>query len=151
MTKNSQYSRFWRAWATVPNADEESRREMIRQYSRGRTDSLRALEPHEYVSLCEALEGNSTLRALLRKARSSALLQMQKLGIDTSNWSRVDAFCQESRIAGKKFRELTADELDRLTVKLRAIRKKSKDKPTKRDCDPVVVMLNIDPDKLPKV
>lgn len=52
------------------------------------------------------------------------LHQMQLLGIDTTDWSRVNAYCRDKRIAGKEFRELSEEELDRLLIKLRAIRKK---------------------------
>lgn len=60
----------------------------------------------------------------LRRKRSSVLHQMQLLGIDTSDWNRVDAYCSDKRIAGKRFRMLNEQELDTLLKKLRAIRRK---------------------------
>jgi hypothetical protein len=61
---------------------------------------------------------------------------MQQLGIDTTDWNRVDAFCKDVRIAGKAFRHISIDELEALVVKLRAIKRKgglkeqeNKDKP----------------------
>ena len=41
---------------------------------------------------------------------------------------RVNAFCRDSRIAGKEFRELDCEALDTLQVKLRAIRRKRENK-----------------------
>lgn len=67
------------------------------------------------------------LRDILRRKRSSVLHQMQLLGIDTADWSRVDNFCMDSRIAGKRFCLLDADELDALYRKLLAIKRKRDD------------------------
>lgn len=64
------------------------------------------------------------MREELRKKRSSVLHQMQLLGINTADWSRVDAYCLNRRIAGKRFRELDNEELDKLLKKLYAIRRK---------------------------
>lgn len=64
----------------------------------------------------------------LRRKRSAVLHQMQLLGIDTADWGRVDAYCTDRRIAGKRFCVLDAEELDALLKKLRAIRRK-KDSP----------------------
>ena len=52
----------------------------------------------------------------------------RELGIDTADWDRVNAFCRDSRIAGKEFRELDCEALDTLQVKLRAIRRKRENK-----------------------
>ena len=49
---------------------------------------------------------------------------MQKLGIDTTDWNRVNAFCQDGRIAGKQFRDITSEELEQLAKKLRSIERK---------------------------
>lgn len=61
---------------------------------------------------------------ILRRMRSSVLHQMQLLGINTADWSRVDAYCMDKRIAGKRFRDLDEEELGALLKKLRAIRRK---------------------------
>lgn len=67
---------------------------------------------------------HNNLREILRKKRSSVLHQMQLLDVDTADWSKVDALCMDSRIAGKRFCRLDCDELDALLKKLRAIRRK---------------------------
>ena len=56
--------------------------------------------------------------------RSSALHQLQKYGVDTTDWTKVNAFCQDTRIAGKPFKDLDFDELAALTRKMRAIKHK---------------------------
>ena len=45
----------------------------------------------------------------------------ERLGIDTTDWTRINAFCRDVRIAGKEFGALGPEELDALTMKLRAI------------------------------
>lgn len=83
----------------------------------------------EYDRMCVELEvqTNQLLRAVKdeqRKHRSQCLRLMQKLGIDTTDWVRVNAFCEDPRIAGKVFRRLSNEELDQLAVKLRTIERK---------------------------
>lgn len=81
-------------------------------------DAVRAMEklvPPETKS--EALKQ-------LRRKRSDVLHQMQLLGVDTTDWKKVDAFCSDQRIAGKCFRHLDDEELSQLLKKLRAIRRK---------------------------
>jgi hypothetical protein len=53
-----------------------------------------------------------------RKERSRVLRQMQRMGIETTNWSRVNAFCMDARIVGKPFGKLNVEELAKLRVKL---------------------------------
>ena len=69
------------------------------------------------------------IRRQLRRRRSEVLKLMQQLGIDTTNWNRVDAFCEDVRIAGKAFRHISIDELEVLAVKLRAIKRKKEASP----------------------
>ena len=67
----------------------------------------------------------------LKKKRSAVLHQMQLMGIDTANWAAVDNFCLGVRIAGKKFRELSADDLDAVLLRIRSIRQKDMQKAKK--------------------
>ncbi len=100
----------------------------------GRTTSLREMTLKEYSAAVAAMQKlvpptyQEQLRKILRQKRSSVLHQMQLLGIDTADWDRVNAFCRDSRIAGKEFRELDCEALDTLQVKLRAIRRKRENK-----------------------
>ncbi len=70
------------------------------------------------------MDVGSITAEMLRRIRSSVLHQMQLLGVDTADWTRVDAYCLDKRIAGKRFRHLDYGELEALLKKLRAIRRK---------------------------
>ena len=61
----------------------------------------------------------------LKRLRPAALHRMRKMGIDTADWSVVDAFCSQPRIAKKRFAQLELAELEVLIAKLEAIRRKS--------------------------
>ena len=52
---------------------------------------------------------------------------MQQIGVDTTDWSLVNAFLRQPRIAGKPLYELDGQELDELIPKLEAIKKKMKE------------------------
>lgn len=121
------YARFYVLLKKMedPVGDKEQlRRSLVCQYTQGRTDSLREMLPEEYRQMCHNLEEITGERALLRKMRSECLKQMQRLGVDTTDWTRVNALCQDPRIAGKEFRCLKAEELKAVSVKLRVIRGK---------------------------
>ena len=147
MTKN-RYGRFWLALNKLYKADECVKQQLVHQYTEGRTVSLREMSDAEYNAMCDALERKvaDDAREVLRKARSSALHHMQRLGIDTTNWSRVNAFCRDSRIAGKEFGVMNANELNELVKKLRGIERKGGLKSNK--AEPTVVLINLDPDKI---
>lgn len=108
---------------------DEFKEGLVSQFTNGRTTSLRDMTRKEYDRMCVELEvqTNQLLRAVKdeqRKHRSQCLRLMQKLGIDTTDWVRVNAFCEDPRIAGKVFRRLSNEELDQLAVKLRTIERK---------------------------
>lgn len=69
-------------------------------------------------------KGNSD--AAFRAARSACLVQVNKLGIyqDNGDWSKVNAFLLQPRIAGKQLFEMNLDELKALKNKLYAMVKK---------------------------
>lgn len=108
---------------------EEFKESLVSQFTNGRTTSLREMSREEYDEMCDKLEGVTaelirTAKDVQRKHRSQCLRLMQKLGIDTTDWTRINAFCQDPRIAGKVFSQLSNEELEQLSVKLRAIRRK---------------------------
>lgn len=134
MSRN--YARFYVLLNRLPTTDrEELKAQLVSQFTGGRTESLREMTDKEYDALCDELQrqdanrrARELYRAELRRRRSAALHLMQKLGIDTTDWNRVDAYCLHPRLAGKEFRKLTADELDTLIIKLRIILRKETDK-----------------------
>ena len=132
MGQISNYHRFYASFNRLPcGGDREDMKEsLVSSYTNGRTTSLREMSEAEYNAMCAALEQKVTpnARALYiqerKRRRSSALHQLQLYGVDTTDWNKVNAFCEQPRIAGKPFRDLDCEELEALTRKMRAIIRK---------------------------
>lgn len=77
-------------------------------------------------------ERREAIRKELKRRRSVCLKLMQQVGVDTTDWARVDNFCLHPRLAGKPFRNISIEELDDLAVKLRTIKRKGGLKPQPR-------------------
>lgn len=129
----TNFARFYATFNKIPYSGdrEDLKKEMVEKVTFGRTNSLREVTKREYQDLCEGLEKRDpanrikeAAREELRWQRSICLKLMQKLGIDTTDWNRVNAFCQDGRIAGKRFRDITSEELELLSKKLRSIERK---------------------------
>jgi len=131
MNKPENYAAFYGLLNRMCASDkEELKKTIVSSYTFGRTDSLKEMTMPEYLA---ALKGMQKLivptpqeqeQKTIKKKRSAVLHQMQLYGIDTASWNKVNAFCSDKRIAGKVFKELNADELDELHIKIRAIRRK---------------------------
>ena len=128
MQEVTNFARFYALLKRMPGADKQL---LVYQHTNGRTDSLRELSTTEYNALCDDMERatgydkvREALRQELRHRRSVVLKLMQRLGVDTTDWARVDNFCMHPRIVGKVFRRLDTEELEALAVKLRAIERK---------------------------
>ena len=126
--KIKNFGRFYVLARKNPDMDKES---LVSQFTGGRTVHLREMRPEEYCRMCDALEfgsGRGDRNAAyerLRHLRSSVLVRLGRLGVSTvDNWDGIDAFCMSERISGKKFRDLTADELQALIRKLENIQRK---------------------------
>lgn len=132
MGQISNYHRFYASFNRLPcGGDREDLKEtLVSSYTNGRTTSLREMSEAEYKTMCAALEHkvNPNARAVYiqerKRRRSSALHQLQLYGVDTTDWNKVNAFCEQPRIAGKPFRDLDCEELEALTRKMRAIIRK---------------------------
>lgn len=109
---------------------EELKESLVSQFTGGRTSHLHEMERKEYEALCAHLDTVTNYSRTMRRKRSLCLHLMQRLKIDTADWNRVNLFCQDSRIAGKPFARLSVEELDALSVKLRAIERSGGLKPT---------------------
>lgn len=119
------YGRFWRAWNRLSHRDsEEEKRLMVQNWTNGRTEHLSEKTQAEYDAACKELEAASGYDRELKRRRSICLRLMQGLQIDTSDWQRVNDFCRNPRISGKPFGRLSVEELESLSVKLRAIARK---------------------------
>lgn len=128
METERNYARFYALLGKLPGADKET---LVYQFTNGRTMHLHLMAENEYRSMCNEMERvagyderREAWRREMKRKRSAVLHQMQLLGVDTADWGKVDAFCQNKRIAGKVFRELDGEELDAMLVKLRIIRRK---------------------------
>lgn len=137
------YSRFYVLLNRLPVHDDEMKERLVLQYTGGRTASLRQMSEAEYNTMCNALDGSlkdprNTRQELLRKRRSQALHVIQRLGVDTTDWARINAFCRDARIAGKEFAALGPEELAALTVKLRGIERRGGLSPQRPEPKPVL-------------
>lgn len=128
METERNYARFYALLGKLPGADKET---LVYQYTNGRTTHLHLMATNEYQSMCNEMERvagyderREAWRREMKRKRSAVLHQLQLLGVDTADWGKVDAYCQNKRIVGKVFRELDSEELDALLVKLRIIRRK---------------------------
>ncbi len=147
MTNERNYARFYTLLKKLAGADKET---LVEQYTSGRTTHLHETTMQEYNAMCNDMERVAgydefveSIRRQLRRKRSEALKLMQQLGIDTTDWNRVNAFCQDPRIAGKAFRHISIDELEALAVKLRAIKRKKEASPSPSESRGTIVMLSV--------
>lgn len=122
----TNFARFFASFNQLPYSGdrEEFKKQIVRQYTWNRTESLREMTVKEYTACCVGLEKLTGRKDELKKKRSQCLRLMQTLGIDTTDWTRINYFCQDARIAGKPFARLTNEELDTLATKLRSIQRK---------------------------
>lgn len=125
------YVAFYGLLNRLPSSDKEALKEsIVLQYTDNRTCSLREMTLKEYNAACAGMQKlvpptfQEQLLKVRKKKRSEVLHQMQLLGINTADWNSVNAFCKDSRIAGKEFRDLDCEELDSLQVRIRTIRRK---------------------------
>lgn len=147
----TNFARFYGVFNKLSHkGDKEGlKSDLVRQATGGRTDSLREVTRREYEDLCSSLERTvpgaaiqNAIIAELKRQRSIALHQMQKMGVDTTDWNRINALCKDLRIAGKLFAQMTAEELAAMTVKLRAIERKGGFR-NLDDIEPKATIINI--------
>ena len=62
----------------------------------------------------------------IKKLRSAILHRLQKYGIDTTNWDRVNSFMENPRIAGKRLYSMSAEEMHAFIAKMEIILGKDK-------------------------
>ncbi len=119
----NKYGRFYALLGKVPYMGDGSgfKDEIVSDFTGGRTTHVHEMTEGEYRAACEALESYANSREALRRARSRALHLMQGLGVDTADWTRINAFCLDARIAGREFGALDVKALEALAKKLRGI------------------------------
>lgn len=130
----TNFARFYGILKRMPKIwdEETTKKEMVLIGTNDRTDSLREMTRKEYDDLCDLLEKRFPEKRSIyveqrRKKRSSCLKLMQKIGVDTTDWTAINNFCKSPKIAGKVFADLYIEELQQLSLKLRMILKKKID------------------------
>ena len=112
---------------------EEQRRAMIYELTDGRTNSTKDLTYAEAQYLSGFLTGAAQMadnigaeleKKAMKRMRSAVLKRLQQIGIDTTDWDKVNAFLSSKKIAGKPLYNLGYDELQALIPKLESIKKK---------------------------
>ncbi len=118
--KKRSYTKFYALLRKNPRIDKD---ELVHQFTDGRTTHLTAMTDAEYAEMVEAVErSTNNTRAELRRWRSSALLRIGRLGINTiDNWDGINAFTMSPKISGKRFYDLTVAELQALVRKCEMI------------------------------
>lgn len=124
MESKNDYKRFWALLREMPGAEKD---EIVLQFTGGRTTHLHLMTADEYRRMLRMMDGivRHDRRERLCRRRSMCLHLLQKIGVDTSDWARVNAYCMNPRIAGRPFSEVSAEGLSELSVKLRMIKKKT--------------------------
>lgn len=125
----SPFDKFYALLAQMPNANKE---ELIWQFSNMLTVSLRefyAKQPENYKRMIAAMQTEVNKRngqgAEVKRLRSAILNRLQKYGVDTTSWARVNQFLQQPRIAGKRLYEMSVGEMRDLIPKLEMILEKA--------------------------
>lgn len=123
MQRVTKLGRFYALLNKTPFASdlEGFKDELVRQFTGGRTTHVHEMTQIEYDLACNRLAAFVNNTEARKAARSKCLHLMQKLGVDTSDWARVNAFCRDARIAGRDFYYIDVAGLNALAKKLRAI------------------------------
>lgn len=126
MATTKQHSKFGRFYCLIKGREHLiDKDDIVCQFTDGRTTHLSEMTMTEFHEMCDAIEGRfnkTTYEQQLKKARSSVLLRIGRLGINTiDNWDEVNAFLLSPKIAGKLLYEMSLQELKALVKKLEAI------------------------------
>jgi hypothetical protein len=106
--------------------------ELVWKYSHMLTDSLSQFyeaDRQSYYTMISDMqqmvdEMDNNNDRTIKKLRSAILHRLQKHGVDTTNWSRVNQFLEQPRIAGKRLYDITEEEMRTLIKKLERILEK---------------------------
>ncbi len=123
----TNFSRFYASFNELPcycGDREDFKKEVVSQYTFGRTESLKEMTRQEYNDCCDGLEKLSGRKDRLKRNRSICLKLMQEIGVDTTDCQRINDFCKHPRICGKEFSKIRLDEMEDFQKKLRAIKRK---------------------------
>jgi hypothetical protein len=121
MKKIKNYSRFYALLKKLHGADKE---QLVSAFTNGRTTSLRDMTPCEYREMCDRLQGVDADAGARKRWRHIVLSSLSAMGIVVrgNDYTDVDNYCMDKRIAGKRFAALSVEELKALNKKLFAIK-----------------------------
>lgn len=125
--KGKTHSRYTRFYGLISGKTYIDKDDMVLQFTDGRTTHINEMTNAEFEEMCDTisernLQDRNSYKEKVRKARSSVLLRIGRLGINTvDNWDEVNAFLMSPKIAGKLLYEMSLDELKSLVKKLEAI------------------------------
>lgn len=134
ITKPS-FAKFYVLLGQMPGVNKE---DLVWQYSAMLTTSLREFYERNPIGYARMVgDMQQTVNAMnkqtprktavnentaeLKRLRSAVLHRLQKHGIDTTDWNRVNAFMRQPRIAGKTLGEMSIDELKAFIPKMQSI------------------------------
>lgn len=136
MGKVTNFTRFYALLKRMPGNQDDLKEQLVLTYTGNRTTSLKEIKQSEYDAMCASMQqtldgsaGAAEFKARIKGYRSKVLHWLQVIGVDTTDWDRVDAYCLDPRIAGQVFHKLTIPELEALVPKLKSISRKAKEKP----------------------
>ncbi len=132
MKTTGVHDKFFALLSGMPGAEKE---QLVWQYSNMLTTSLREFyqrDPEGYKRMIAEMQGKTAPQppqggantAETKRLRSAILKRLQKHGVDTTSWTRVNTFLMQPRIAGKLLFEMDAAELRKLIAKLEQILRK---------------------------
>jgi hypothetical protein len=104
---------------------DEVKEAMLSGYEVSSTKQLDERQLHEVVSALESEKAKRTepISKPIRIARSKCLGLMTDIGVKTSDWAKVNVFCEQPRMLnGKRLYDLTLDELEAFAKKLHAVK-----------------------------
>ena len=139
MKKTQNHSKFWSLLRQLPGVDlndvNTCKDDYVWQSSNMLTTSLSEFldkNPSGYKAMIANM--HRTIASMrpqnntdIKIYRSALLKRMQKYGIDTTDWTKVNGFLRQPKIAGKVMYDLTIDEIKALITKMESIMSK-KDK-----------------------
>ena len=107
-----------------------SKHDIIGSYGVESTKDLNEEQRADLITRLELiLQSRKAPTPIVRRWRSNALVQLERCGVYVTNndWSRVNAYLLNPKIAGKLLYEMDEQELRVLTRKLRNIAKKAEE------------------------
>lgn len=125
--RHNPHEQFFMLLQKLPGAEKE---QLVWLYSGMLTTSLKEFlkeKPEDYKRMIADLQmkinnpARSSQDPEIKRLRSSILHRLQKHGVDTTNWTNVNLFLQQTRIAGKRLYEMNAKEMQDLIKKLESI------------------------------